>query len=413
MQLDTVTVNSHWYLNSSFWIYTLSVGRDVKHNCGDEMAENHHSTLISSRSAKVTKVVPFETNDNESNIIESNRHEKTPVYKALYSLKVSLLLGGLVFRKDFSKSGIKRHLTVSHVYSSIVLLFLSFNVLRWLTMFQGDEKFGVQLFMKIVVCIWGLKTLALYISFFLACESFKRLPEFFMEWEKIRINCSTYLISITRISKICTAILWTISISNSIFSAYLIFCTDIQNMTLAPWDENFRYAFVVRIINTIQQAYLSICWSASSALLFTICKILAHEFHKVTSSIKKLAEADPEQLMTDLETIRQKHQKLCDLVVNADDIFSMQIAYSFLGCLLIACLMMYIVIYDDSEYQNMQLVFMVEVFWVIAPIVKVIVDCVAGAILNGAVRAYHPANWRSRSVTVCFTCAKCCVPAQN
>ena len=156
-------------------------------------------------------------------------------------------------------------------------------------------------------------------------------------------------------------------------------------MSLTPWDENFEYVFVIRIINIILQFYLSTGWVASTIFMFTVCKILAYEFQQINCSVKKLPMAHPATLMTDFETIRQNHQKLCNLVANADDIFSMQIACSLSGSMLIACLMVYILIYDDTAYPDRDLIFIIEVFWTIVPFGKVVMDCVAGAILNGAV----------------------------
>ena len=350
------------------------------------MAENENSKLNFRHHAKSTKVVPFEVEENGSDRIEPKYHDETPIYRALRSLHISMLLSGLVFAKDFSKSGIKRHLTVSHVYSFTVLVFLTINTLRWLSMFRSDEQFGATLFMKIVDCVWSLETLAHYVAFFLACESYKRLPEFFVEWEKIRMSCSRSVASITRLSNICTAIMWIIITCNVGFCAYMVLFTDMQNMALTPWDANFKYAFVIRIVNLILLFYLSVSWVASSAFMFTICKILAFEFNKVSCTIKKLSLTDPAKLVTELEAIRQKHQKLCNLVENADDIFSMQIAYSFSGSMLVACLMIYIVIYDGLTLEGGVLWLFIQCFWAVVPIVKVVMDCVSGAIVNGAVR---------------------------
>ena len=350
------------------------------------MAENKNSKLNFRHSAKSTKVVPLEVAENELDPTETKYHDETPIYRALHSLHISMLLSGLVFAKDFSKRGTKRHLTASHVYSFVVLLFLTINTLRWLSMFRRDEQFGIALFMKIVVCVWCWESLAHYMAFFLACESYNRLPEFFVEWEKIRMSCSRSVASITRLSNICTAVMWIIITCNVGFCAYLIFFTDAQNAALTPWDENVRYAFLIRIVNLILQVYFSVVWVASSVFMFTICKILAFEFNKVSCTIKKLSSTDPARLIKDFEAIRQKHQKLCNLVENADDIFSMHIAYSFSGSMLLACLMIYIVIYDGSSLEGGDLMFFIQCFWAVVPIVKVVVDCVSGAIVNGAVR---------------------------
>ena len=120
-------------------------------------------------------------------------------------------------------------------------------------------------------------------------------------------------------------------------------------------------------------------------MIFVICIALAREFSKICLSIKKSPRAECAKLMADFEGIRQSHQNLCNLVVNADDILSMQIACGLSGSMSIACLMIYFTIYDDTVYANRGLVLATKIFWIVAPLGKVMMDCVSGAILNGAV----------------------------
>ena len=349
------------------------------------MAENRHSMLRIRRAAKSTKVVPFEIEDDKSDQVVFPPYEETSLYKALRTLQLPLSLGGLIFKKEFSRTGIKRHLTISHVYSFTVLIFLSCNVLRLLTMFHSNEKFNTLLVMKAVLLVYSIQNLAHFVAFFIASESYERLPKFFLEWEKFQTNCSQSLTSISRLSNICAAGVWSIIVCNSGACTYLIFFTDLQNMQLAPWDDTFEYAFVIRIINTIQQVYLTIIWVASSALMFIICRTLAHEFNKVSFNIKKLSHADPTKLARDFEIIRQNHQKLCGLIADADDIFSMQVACSLSGSLILSCLNIYIILYNDSNSIEI-LLLTVQLFWIVTPVGKVVMDCVSGTILNEAVR---------------------------
>ena len=108
----------------------------------ENMADNHNSIQKQPKFTNSASIVPVELQDNKLVTTYSRCHDKTPVYKALSSLLLSLLFGGLIFKNEFSKTGIKRHLTASRIYSFIVLIFLSFNTFRWLTMFQNNDKFG-------------------------------------------------------------------------------------------------------------------------------------------------------------------------------------------------------------------------------------------------------------------------------
>ena len=245
------------------------------------------------KAASDTKVAPVEIEDSKQTTTVSRSHEETLVYKALSALRISLLIGGLIFKKEFSKTGIKRHLTVSHVYSFIVLLFLSFNTLRWLTMFRSNDMFSTELFIKMVVCVFCLQSLTHFVLFIVASEFHERLPDFFLEWEKIRSHCSQALTSISLVSNRCTVILWTVVICHVGACSYLVLFTDLQDMLLTPWDENFKHAFVIWIINTIQQFYLVISWVASSAVIFVISISLAREFRKNQSQCQETVKCRP------------------------------------------------------------------------------------------------------------------------
>ena len=346
------------------------------------MADNHNSIL---KRLSSTNIAPVELEDNKPVTTISRCHEETPVYKALSSLRLSLLFGGLIFKKEFSKTGIKRHLTASRIYSFIVLIFLSFNTFRWLTMFQSNDKFGSSLFMKIALCVYCLQSVTHFMSFVIASETYDRLPDFFLDWEKLRTNGSPTLAYIAFLSNRCTAIVWTIVLGHVGVCTYLIYFTDLQNMQLAPWDEDFEYIFIVRLITIIHQFYLSTSWAASSALMFVICMALAREFQKVSFSIENPSSTKPTKSVADFEAIRQNHQKLCNLVVKADNLLSMQIACGLSGGMLVLCLLLFYVIYDDSVYGN-DVALATKIFWITVYIGKVILDCVSGAVLNGAVR---------------------------
>ena len=192
------------------------------------MAKIHNPA---SKTPKSTADAPVEVDDNKPATIVSRSHEDTLVYKALSSFRPTLLLGGLIFKKEFSKTVLKRHLTVSRVYSFIVLIFISFNTIRWLTMFQSYDMYGTHLFMKIVVCIfvcnqWPTCHLSLRLSLM-------------GEWEKIGSSSSPSLTSIWILSQRCTVIIWSTVLCFVAACTYLIFFTDLLNMQLAPWDRNF------------------------------------------------------------------------------------------------------------------------------------------------------------------------------
>ena len=347
------------------------------HTLRNRMSFQVHKLRVRSRSCHIQK-------------LQCDEFAEMPVIKALNSLLLSCLIGGLVFRKEFSMTGIKRHLYKSHIYSAIVLIFLAINALRWFTFFESNDQFGTLLIFKLLVCAWCVESLGHYVVSFISCECYDRFPEFFIEWQKIQVDCSKSLESMKKLTDTCTVVLLLIILINVGFGIYLTFWTNIQDILLAPWNEQFEYILVVKIINSAVQFYLTFAWFAPSALMFMICNVLAHEFNQINKRIKKLARDDFPQFVDKLEDLRRHHQQLCNLVTNADDIFSMHIALSFCGCMLVACLMIYITIYDGDPYEGSgTLVLSLRLFWLGASLGKVIMDCISGAILNCGVSHTH------------------------
>ena len=351
----------------------------------DEIERGQNSKPATRDSLQVNNITPGTSYEN------LKRHTTTSVSQALNALCISCLVGGLIFRKNFAVKGCKRYVHASHVYSFILILFFTTNVLRWLTMFDDNEAFGSILFIKISFCVWSLETLGHYIACFIANASYDRLPIFFIEWEKIKQNCDRRMNSIKRQTNVCTAILWILVVANSGFCAYLNFATNLQDGLLTPWDRECKYVIVIQLINLIQQSYLSFAWFATSVFMFLICKTLAFEFKEVTHDIENLTLGDISEGVDTLAGLRRQHQNLCNLVEKADRMLSMQVAISLSGSLVITCLVLYTLVFDD--HSNKSGTGMIKVFWVCAALAKVIIDCISGAILNDGVSSYTLTHW--------------------
>ena len=334
--------------------------------------------------------LPLQNPVRTNNIVYTNSTEKSicistmVAYRALKYVIIICAAGGLIFKKNFAVKGLKRYLSATQVYSCIVLVF-HIETLRWLTTFDGRDTFGTFLFLKIAYAIWSIECVGHYVASFIACECYHRLPELFTEWEKIRGDFSQSMNYISRFTIVCAVILGILVFANTAFATYLIFWTTFQDVLLAPWNREFKYVIVIQTINVIHCMYLLFAWFGPSVLMFMICKILAYEFKHINNRIRELSRMEPSRCAESLEGLRRHHQNLCNLVANADDIFSMQIAISFTGSLVIACLLIYIIIYGDDPTPSGTMIVVIKGFWVCEALAKVILDCVSGAILNDGV----------------------------
>ena len=343
-------------------------------------------------SSMSTNMVPVRGNASEVegvNASNGRHHHKCPSttesYKILKSIMFTFILMGNMGWKDSHKTGCWAYITKSSVYGGVVVIFLSTNVIRWCLMLNNGDMFNIQLIFKLIVVTWGLETLCHVIGFFVASLSYKRLPEFLFEWNELRCLYVQSTTSLKKQTNICTGVIWMLTSLNTAFNSYLVFCTHVEDIILYPLtieDEHFR-VLLMKIISLVAHTYLTFAWIAPSAFLFLISNILAWEFNYNTEQIRALRQ----HFATDcLRRIRKNHQRLCNLVDHANDIFSVQIAATFLGSLMLICLILYEMIRGDDVIVLLRCI---QMYWLTIAGCKILIDCISGARLNQAVRTEY------------------------
>ena len=158
----------------------------------------------------------------------------TESYRILQSLMFTFTLIGNMGWKDFHKTGCWVHLTMSTVYGTVVLIFLSTNVIRWCLIFNRDDQFGVPFIIELATVTWGLEAVFHSIVFFIASRSYKRLPEFLFKWDELRCHCVQSTASLKKQTDICTAVIWLLASLYTAFNIYLIFYTREPDVILYP-----------------------------------------------------------------------------------------------------------------------------------------------------------------------------------
>ena len=308
----------------------------------------------------------------------------TRLFNAMKSLLISCYVTGLLSSKRFDKTGLRKYFTVTFIYSSTILLLLTAHAIRYLSMFKENNNFGPVFFTKVAYVSWTLEALGHFASFYVASCAYERLPKFFIEWEKIRKDCPQSHASIVKLTNICTAVVWILVVFFTGFSSYLMIFTDSLNMLLTPLNKEHPYASVMSVFNIIIEVYLNFAWIAPSALMFLFCRILAIEFNRIKQRINTLDRKGRLMLFRDLEGIRQHHEKLCVLVGYADNLFSMQIIGSFAGSVFMTCLITYILIVGNLG----GVLIVTQTVHLMTAVVKVLIDCISGAMINEAVSVH-------------------------
>ena len=308
-------------------------------------------------------------------------YANTKVFSALKPLMFMCCAAGLLFGVDFRRDGMKKYFTFSHFYSFVIMIILAANLLGYLMVFDTSANFDL-LVMNLTMSIYHIECFAHFVCFYVASCTYKRLPEFFIQWEKAQLVYSFPLISIKRQAYICAAILWIIIIIVIAGNSYIIFETHLQSVILGPVVMDHPQIKILKIAKIVVGIYLAIAWVASSMFMFLVAKILSQEFTGITRQIR---DSDGDKIKEILEPVRRHHQRLCKLVGHADEIFSMQIAVNFAGSFPMMCLVMYVIIYDDQSGLDRMFMILMEIILLVITFARILMDCISGAMLNVAV----------------------------
>ena len=310
---------------------------------------------------------------------------ETCLYHATKSLMVSFYVSGLLNAKHFDKSGFRKYLTATYIYSTVVLLMLTVNTSRYLSMFNKSYQSGSLFLFDVVYVVGSCEALGQFICFYFASCTYRRLPTFFHEWDRILKNSTKAHGLIIKLTNICTAVVWISVVSCMAFSTYTAIFTDLLSVFSTPLHNEHPYATLVVVFDLIMEFYLHFAWIAPSALMFLFCKLLTIEFDQVKQTITDLGRKGHIVLCGNLEGLRQHHEQLCALVDYADNLFSMQIGGSFAGSVFMTCVIAYILILGNSD-TGFTLALIVHL---VAAMMKVLIDCISGEMVNEAVSAHN------------------------
>ena len=306
----------------------------------------------------------------------------TTVFNALKPLMFTCCAAGLLFGVDFRRDGMKKYFTFSHFYSFVIMVFLAANLLGYLMVFVTSANFDLFLVLNLTMSIYHIECFAHFICFYVASCRYKRLPEFFIQWEKTQLVYSFPLTSIKHRAYICAAILWITIIIVIAGNSYIIFGTHLQSVILGPVAMDHPQIKLLKIVKIVVAIYLAVAWVAPSMFMFLVAKTLSQEFTRITRQIR---DSDGDKIKEILEPVRRHHQRLCKLVGHADEIFSMQIAVNFAGSFPVMCLFMYIIIYDEQSGPFRIVMILTEIYWLVITFARILMDCISGAMLNVAV----------------------------
>ena len=321
-------------------------------------------------------------NDCAEREAESTYSFISPLCQAFGPINISFCAAGIFPNYDGSKISGMWFWKIA--YSVCVICLLVITTARWIfsAAYEHQITFGVDLFLKILLVNWGLESTAHYIGCAVTFACSSRLMEFFKEWKKLRTPNSLELSGIYKKCWFYVAVAFGFTVFDASLFLYCHIWSPRAATFISPVPPSTPYAHVVIILTIIAGAYMTFAWIVPSLLMHLIGKSLTLEFISNCEDLTDLEKCDPITFANTIKCVRIRHQKISKLVCSADRIFSMHIAFTFMGTIVAVCFMLYNLIWDPNP-DFMHIV--MGISWVVAVLGKTTLDCVTGATLNNAV----------------------------
>ena len=182
----------------------------------------------------------------------------TTMFNTLKPLMLTYCAAGLVFRVDFGRAGIRKCVTFSHFYSLVAMILLAFGFLYDPMIFRSDAKLDISFLIEIAMSVYKIESFAHFVCFYVA--SWKTLPEFFIQWEKVQSVYSSPLTSIKRQVYIATAVLWIVMIIFTAASAYFLFGTPLQNLMLITSKTDHPRVDIIKVVKVVSGCFQAFAW---------------------------------------------------------------------------------------------------------------------------------------------------------
>ena len=360
----------------------------------------------------VNRVAPsisaVEENQNNEGEEKSYRGFDKPeeLLRNLSPLLSSLKIFGIYFENEFEvrmqtiTEKIKRY--AHRLYTMIVLLILWANVIRTLAVFNQNEQFGSILAFKLEMLSFSSLGAILQTVAFSACQQkqfikiFKDLSRFELDMDAIRKR--TIRLTIT---------FWVGMCSNVIVVVYQSFIYDgpatiVSLSLIQPLNIFFEKEPVViiclKLFSIVWSTYTFVSITGALSVYLSIALILRQEFLKIklklknlqlvtihdsSESLEELSFSNKSKWKSDFGKLRQSHQRLSNIVENADKFIGMWNGCCILDQIIVGILVLYGVCFYP-EYSQSGLVF-VNVIFILCSVSTLAFSAGSAIVVNSAV----------------------------
>jgi len=265
-----------------------------------------------------------------------------------------------------------------HAVFAVALLWINF--VRMFSVFRSDDDFGLVLFNKLLYIIWMLQCAVSQTSFF-AASHLGKLQDVFLKM-KLSNDCAKYL---RRIAVVCTVVAWSIiTLSSAIFVYGLFFSNGYMDFMLAPIQSHVTISnlLIPRVIMYFFGFYLLSAHIFPQTMTFLLAMLLSYQFKFVEKELERcLGSQDGLVEDSEIESMRQQHQKIAMSVSNIDDCLMFSNASAFCCQLSCVIILLYMLAFYNSFIDD-PVVITAYVFWMFLTCAGLTFTAAGGIIIN-------------------------------
>ena len=274
---------------------------------------------------------------------------------------------------------------MAYCYTILVLLTVETTRLYCAStpMFSFDDLYDYTFIIWLTQCVLNA------VAMLRASHRQSAFPEFFVEWQTARNNCTERVAKKCPISKIvlqkcricvaCTVSTW---LGNVAFGTSLLF---IDGDSITPRDFPFQhfspYVYALRGYSAVVYGYLTAAWVLPLGLTYFMCSVLSLEFNALYRCLEDFCKSRSTDAKR-LQAIRIKHQQLRSLVGHADDVLAWPNAFAFLASLLQICLNLYLLLQIAENGNAFNFLFFCLLFWFLTACLQLTTVMLSAAAMN-------------------------------
>lgn len=300
------------------------------------------------------------------------------------SFILSLRLLGLYYLDKYQKAG-TRTSNMYLAYSVFVIVIVISNFIRFIFVLPNKGNLD-DIIVYSSAGIWALYVLIHGLIMFALCARKSGWRAFFISVAELqRCPMAPKPCNFKRRVNIYVLASWLIFIINMSSYGYLLFFTKAADTVHVPMETSHQVAFLHKVFILVVHVFSSGVWVFSLTIFFVVTDLVGNLFRTLNGRLEEASRKDPVQFREMFPTLKNLHQKLCDLVDSADSLLTALLAGHIIFNLILLCGVMYFTIYNPLQMTDIMF-FVSASFWFFASVAILLIATGASAWLKEQVR---------------------------